>query len=86
MQTKIEFQVENARLVEKAIEAGIDINTYEGWKANGRYVMRGERQVSVRVRNGSYSQMDPITGAYFAVPKYSYAYGFMRKQTLPKGK
>ena len=79
--TKIEWQVENEYLLEKARAKGIEIRSFANWKAIGRFVRRGMRQKMVRVQAGSRSEMDPITGETYAEPIYKTAYGFTREQT-----
>jgi hypothetical protein len=59
----ITFATENERLLEKAREAGIEVRSFDGWKAEGRWVRRGEKQKAFRVKSGvRRAGINPITG------------------------
>lgn len=81
--TRIEWQVENARLCDKATEAdGVLFQSYDQWQARGRQVRRGERRKAVRVFCGvGPDGEDPITGERRTAPVYRTAYGFTLDQT-----
>jgi len=83
---RIEFQAQNAYLVEKAIEAGLDINTFDGWKAQGFFVKKGSKQQCYRVRAGSRTVEDPLTGDFVSEPVFKHCYAFSRTQVEKHGK
>lgn len=75
------FQVENARLIEKLRAKGIQVNTFDGWKAEGKWVKKGEKQKAFRVESGSVRVgIDPITGEDRYETKFKTAYGFTADQ------
>lgn len=76
--SKIEFQVENERRLEKLNNP--KIKSFEGWKAEGKFVKKGERQKSYRVQCGTFSRMNPITGEMQAEPIFKLCYGFTADQ------
>ena len=75
-----QFAINNERLLEKAIEAGIEIRSFDGWKRVGKFVKKGEKQMQVRVVDGSYGEYNPVTGESVSVPKYAMAFGFTANQ------
>jgi hypothetical protein len=72
MMSKIEFQVENARLLEKLP----NVDSYNGWKSRGKQVKKGAKQRAYRVQAGTIQRFDPITGEGYSEPRYVTAYGF----------
>lgn len=79
--TKIAFQVENARLIEKLREKGHKVNTFEGWKSEGKWVKRGEKQKAFKVQSGvRKAGINPITGEDEYEPLFKTAYGFTESQ------
>lgn len=76
----IEFQIENERLLKKAREQGVEIRSFADWKDRGKWVKKGEKQMSVRVKNGQHRFIDPITGEDVYEDKYANAYGFAESQ------
>lgn len=80
--TKAAAQIENARLVEKAAANGAKINTFDGWKAAGRFVKRGEKSRGYRVKAGVVrTGIDPITGEDRYEDKFVTVYAFHVDQT-----
>jgi hypothetical protein len=78
---KLAFASENERLLEKARATGTEIHSFDGWKSLGKWVKKGERQKSVRVRSGNrVVGIDPITGEDRVEPVFKYAYGFTADQ------
>lgn len=78
---KLAFAAENERLLEKVREAGADVRSFEGWKAAGLFVKRGEKQKAFRVKSGTVAVgIDPITGADDVRTVFKTAYGFTRSQ------
>jgi hypothetical protein len=78
--SRAEFQIENARLIEKLQAKGFKVNTFEGWKAEGKWVKKGERQKAFRVQAGTRGYEDPITGNTIAEPIFKTCYGFTADQ------
>lgn len=75
--SRIAFQVENARLLEKLP----GVNSFDGWKAEGKWVKRGEKQKAFRVQAGMVKVgIDPITGEDRYEPKIVTVYGFTADQ------
>ncbi len=75
---KIAWTAENTRLLEKL---GGKVRTYEGWKAVGKQVKRGEKQRGFRVQSGVVrTGIDPITGEDRYEPCMKTAYGFHESQ------
>lgn len=80
--TKISAQLENIRLVEKAAANGAKINTFDGWKAAGRYVRRGEKSRAFRVKAGVVRVgIDPISGEDRYEDRIVTVYAFAIEQT-----
>ncbi len=78
MPKRIEWQVENERLLEKM---NGQARSYAGWKAVGRYVMRGQKQKMFRVQSGSRTLEQAGTGETYSEPIFRTAYGFTEDQT-----
>ncbi|MEG7660762.1 hypothetical protein, partial [Listeria monocytogenes] len=56
---KAAFQVENARLLEKLT----GVKSFDGWRAEGKWVKKGEKQKAFRVQSGVVrTGINPITG------------------------
>ena len=70
--SRIEFQVENTRLLEKLS----DVHSYDGWKARGKQVKKGAKQRAYRVQAGTIRRTDPMTGEDYTEPRWVTAYGF----------
>jgi hypothetical protein len=80
--TKIAAQLENVRLVEKAAANGAKINTFDGWKAAGRFVKRGEKSRAYRVNAGVVRVgINPISGEGRYEAKMVTVYAFHIDQT-----
>ena len=76
-------QIENARLLEKVD----NVDTFDGWKAAGRFVRKGEKQRSFRVQAGFRRVgINPITGEDQFEPVFKIAYGFHVSQTEAYGR
>ena len=85
--TKIAAQLENARLVENAAAAGEPINTFDGWKAAGRYVRRGEKSRAFRVKAGMRRVgIDPISGEDRYEDNFRTVFAFHVSQTEAFGR
>lgn len=77
----IAFQAENARLLEKLAAKGIVAKSFEGWKAEGKWVKKGQKQKAFRVQAGvKRVGIDPITGEDRYEPVFKTAYGFTADQ------
>jgi len=70
----------NEIYLEKARANGVEIRSFEDWKRIGKWVKRGEKQKSVRVKSGHFKRMNPITGEDVYEPQYKFAYGFTKDQ------
>jgi hypothetical protein len=80
--TKAAAQLETIRLVEKAVAAGEPINTFDGWKAAGRFVRRGEKARAYRVKSGvRRTGIDPITGEDRYEDNFKTVFAFHVSQT-----
>lgn len=78
---KMAFQAENERLLEKLQVRGMEVRSFEGWKAVGKWVKKGERQQAFRVQSGvRLVGINPITGEDEYAPNMKTAYGFTAKQ------
>ena len=83
--TRAAAQLENVRLIDKLNPA--EVRTFEGWKAAGRFVRKGEKQRAFRVQAGYIrTGIDPISGEDRYEPLYKTAYGFHVSQTEAYGK
>ena len=71
---KYDFQLQNAQRVHDAKLP--DFDTYHGWKSRGKQVKKGAKQRAIRVREGGFQRINPITGEEYWEPKYVTAYGF----------
>lgn len=79
--SRIEFQIENARLLAKLCEAGTVVKTFDQWKEEGRWVKKGEKAKCFRVRSGNkVVGINPITGEDRVEPVFKLAYGFTADQ------
>ncbi len=77
--SRIAWQVENARLLEKV--RGVVVKTFEQWRAEGKWVRKGQKQKAFRVQAGvRRTGIDPITGEDRYEPNWVYAYGFTADQ------
>ena len=80
-ENRIQWEAENARLLEKLAAKGIDCRSFEGWKAVGKWVKRGEKRKAFRVQSGTVRVgIDPITGDDRYEPVFRTAYGFTADQ------
>ena len=71
---KYDFQLLNAQ---RLADANLpDFHCYAGWKLRGKQVKKGAKQRAVRVREGGFQRMNPITGEMYWEPRYVTAYGF----------
>jgi hypothetical protein len=76
-----EFQIENARLLEKLCAAGTEVRSFDGWKSVGKWVKKGQKQKAFRVKSGVRRVgIDPITGEDRYVDNIKTAYGFTAEQ------
>lgn len=76
------FQVENERLLEKVRENGIEVRSFDGWKAEGRWVIKGMRRSAFRVQSGVVrTGINPVTGEDRYESRWVVAYGFTKDQT-----
>lgn len=74
---KIAFQTENERLLEKLP----GVKSFEGWKSEGKWVKRGQKQKAFRVQSGVVRVgINPITGEDRYEPKMVTVYGFTADQ------
>jgi hypothetical protein len=79
--SRIGFAAENERLLEKARLSGIEINSFDGWKLQGKFVKRGEKQKAIRVKSGLRAAgTDPISGESIYEPCYKTCFGFTKEQ------
>lgn len=79
--SKMAFQSENERLLEKVQAKGIEVRSFDGWKMVGRWVKRGEKQTAFRVQSGVRRiGTNPITGEDEYAPNMKTAYGFTAEQ------
>jgi hypothetical protein len=75
---KAEWQIENSRLLEKL---GGKVRDFNGWKAVGKFVKRGEKQRAYRVQAGVVrTGINPITGEDRYEPNMKICYGFHESQ------
>lgn len=75
--SKIEFEIENERLLEKLD----NVKSFNGWKAVGKFVKKGQKQKAFRVQSGSRCVgHDPISGETVYAPVIKIAYGFTADQ------
>jgi hypothetical protein len=73
--------VQNDILLERlSRETGRTIRSFEGWKAVGRFVRRGQKQKSFQVCAGHRTEQDPLTGDDVTYPIFRTAYGFTEDQ------
>jgi hypothetical protein len=80
-ENRIGWEAENARLLEKLAAVGIDARTFDAWKAEGKWVKRGEKRKAFRVQSGvRMVGIDPISGADRYEPVFKTAYGFTADQ------
>ncbi len=77
----IAWEAENARLLEKLAAKGVVAKTFDQWKAEGKWVKRGEKRKAFKVRSGVRPVgIDPITGDDRYEPLFKTAYGFTADQ------
>ena len=78
--SRIGFESENERLLEKLLAKGVEVRSFDGWKDAGKWVKKGEKRKAFRVQSGSRRYEVPGTGEERYEPIYKICYGFTADQ------